>query len=169
MTVVLTNFSGDAKIRDFMRPTIDQFLYLVDRSSVDDRLSLMSDKSKFDIFETLNFHDSSILRLEMLQENRLDIDIQLYEIFYPGSPQVSVTVSGIFNFKAVSDLLCKLQEIWKDEQSEDPFFGRIDAFHLDKNKASSNTDKWIWLDVDGDGVCIHARKISCKLIGAPTG
>jgi hypothetical protein len=112
----------------------------------------------------IEFHDSALTRIE-LTTDALELEFDLYSIYYPGEPTVAVAVHDIYNLVSVRRFVASLHHHWADDQADGPFFGRVDRFGLDEVKVSTPDHRWLFLGVDDETVRIHAKNVICSLAG----
>jgi len=107
----------------------------------------------------INFHDSVIIKAEYDGRNQLELNIQLYEIYYSEKPIVKVSVNGIFNLVKVEKLY---KELIADEALEIDWLGwRIESLHYDRKIKSSENDVYLFVAVDNfKPIRIHCKKVS---------
>ncbi len=105
-----------------------------------------------------NLHDSDVLTAKYNGNDKLELNIKLYEIYYPDSPEITLIISGIFNQTKLNKFYCDLV---KDPDSDGFIWGRINAFHFDEKCVSKQSDLYVSLDVDHvDPIRIHCKKIN---------
>lgn len=105
-----------------------------------------------------NLHDSTIIAASYDVKGRLELDIQLYEIFYPNKPVVKLIVSGIFNLEKANGLV---QAMVSDPFEDDWLGYRVNAFHYDQKRESTKENLYLFLDVEHNKpVNIHCKKIN---------
>ncbi len=106
-----------------------------------------------------NLHDAVIIDCNFF-DNRLIINVQLYEIFYPAKPSVRLTFSGIYNVEK----LMKFHEAINSDEAQPGWNGtRINAFHYDTKKISKDGDLYLFFDADyADPITIHCRQFSME-------
>ena len=110
-----------------------------------------------------NFHDSVIVSASYNVKGRLELDIQLYEIFYPEKPMLKLIFSGIFNKKAIQSFYNVLVE---DKVENDWIGYRIDGLEYDDKKISSKEDTHLYLEVDNfNPLKIHCKKLNIVQMG----
>lgn len=107
-----------------------------------------------------NLHDSTIINTIFDEKGRLEVDIELYEIFYPDKPIVKLIFSGIFNLEKVE----ALAQAMLNDPCEDDWLGyRINAFHYDEKCQSTNENLYLYFDVEHNKpVKIHCKKITFR-------
>ncbi len=103
-------------------------------------------------------HDSAIVRAEYKESGRLELLINLYEIFYPGSPPIQLLISGIKNKDEVKKFV---QELVVDSEAKGEMWVRIDAFSYDDKYESTSGNLHFVLDVaHRKTIGIHCVKIT---------
>jgi len=109
-----------------------------------------------------NLHDSIIAKASYKENGRLELDVQLYEIFYPGSPMVKVIISGIFNKEKIESFF---EELTNDAEENDWIGYRIDSFKYDEKKQSTGANVYLFLAVDHlDSIKIHCKKLKISVV-----
>jgi len=111
-----------------------------------------------------NLHDSVIVNAKYKEIGRLELEIQLYEIYYPGDQYINLIISGIFNKEKVQSFFTELiSDSW-----EPNWIGhRIDVFHYDTKKVSTTNNRYLYLGVDHcKPLKIHCRKINFIKLGS---
>ncbi|MDB3887382.1 hypothetical protein N9344_00350 [bacterium] len=110
-----------------------------------------------------NFHDSVVVSCEMEKLDRLILVVILYEIFYPTKEYLKLTISGIFNFEKVSELV---DELNKDSHKLNRNGTRIDSLNYNADKISKDLDLNLLLSLDGyKQMNIHCKKLRIERVG----
>ena len=113
-----------------------------------------------------NLHDAVIINACFNEKGRLEADIELYEIFYPEKPVVKLVISGIYNLQKVELLV---QDMKADPCEEDWLGYRINAFHYDEKKQSTQENMYLYFDVEHNKpVKIHCKKVNFIVQGKIT-
>ena len=109
-----------------------------------------------------NLHDSVIAKASYKENGRLELNVQLYEIFYPGSPMVKVIISGIFNKEKIKSFF---EELTNDPKENDWIGYRIDSFEYDEKEQSTGENVYLFLAVDHfDPIKIHCKKLNIQSV-----
>lgn len=103
-------------------------------------------------------HDSNILNARFIDPGRLEVDIMLYEIFYPGKIHIQLILSGIQNIIKVKKFY---EELVSVSVNDDGLWCRINGFSYDTKVQSTKNDLYFYFEVDHvQPIRIHCKKIN---------
>lgn len=107
-----------------------------------------------------NFHDSVVVNCFPEKPDRLNIAVQLYEIFYPSKDLIHLTFFGIYNTEKTFRLINQLNE---DNLELDWNGTRVNSIAYDKKKISSASDLYFFIDFDGyESIRIHCKDLQIE-------
>ena len=107
---------------------------------------------------TFNLHDATILQARLTNADRLELDIELYEIFYPGRPRIQLIISGIKNAAEVNMFY---ELLLKEAANDNTMRIRIDGFGYDDKKLSTQNNLFLLWAVDRlPELRVHCTKIN---------
>ncbi len=105
-----------------------------------------------------DLHDSNILNARFIEPGRLELDILLYEIFYPGKLHIQLILSGIQNITKVKRFY---EELVSEPVEDGGLWFRIDGFSYDTKVQSTKNDLYFYFEVASvQPIRIHCKKIN---------
>ena len=110
------------------------------------------------------FHDAVIGKIDFVEPDRVRMLVDLYPIFYPDRPEVSVEFLGIRNSQKVRQYVESLHA--DDEDDGDNYLGcRINTMGYDTLRRSTRNSLFVYFETDWWG----GVRISCtNLVVAQT-
>jgi hypothetical protein len=107
-----------------------------------------------------NFHDSVVISCKMENVDRLNIEVMLYELFYPTKDNLKLTFSGIFNVEKVKTYM---DELNRDSLEPNWNGTRINNLNFNNKKISKDLDLNLILNLDGyKPLGIHCKKLTIE-------
>ena len=104
-----------------------------------------------------DFHDSTIVSISIGPGREVAFSIDLYPIFYPPKPRVTVHCNGIKNYEVIERYAKRIID-----EADDQYIGcRINVINYDTKRVSRKNDYWIFLDTEWLVIMVpHGQSVS---------
>lgn len=108
-----------------------------------------------------DYHDSICGLCKMIDEKSIQLQFDLYPVFYPEKPVVIMNLYGIINIESAQKYFSsKFQDEEQLNSDNYTYFGRVDSIQYDSKMKSKPGDLFILFDIDPYGhFAVHCKAI----------